>query len=90
MEEVKTVTTKGFTKLEAGTYNGVDGFDSWVGTENWIVFQTETGELIVFNGRDKNGAVIGIGTKIHKASHDHPTEEDEYISEADVPNVGGE
>ena len=56
-------------KIEYGEYNEKRklGYKSWIGNKNWIVFERNNGELIVFNGRKKSGAVKGNGVVVKKA-----------------------
>lgn len=42
------------------------GYKSWIVDKNWVVFETYNGDLVVFNGRKKNGAVKGNGVVVKK------------------------
>ena len=52
------------TKIKSGQYKNDPTWKGWVETKNWILFEKHNGDLVVFNERKPNGAVIGSGNWI--------------------------
>ena len=56
--------------ITTGSYQNSNGFKGWIETVNWIVFEKDNGDLIVFNGRNlKTGAVMSDGIVIPHSLH---------------------
>ncbi len=45
-------------RVEIGRYQDPPGFNGWVCTDNWILFESESGAVSVYR-RDETGAVTG-------------------------------
>ena len=51
--------------VTVGSYRNSNGFEGWIESLEWIVFEKDNGDLLAFNGRDsKTGAVTGEGVLI--------------------------
>lgn len=53
----KGVSKMNMNRVEVGRYESSVGFKGWVATNEWILFESDNGEVSVYH-RDETGAVV--------------------------------